>query len=82
LTWISFDAAFAGFPGAAIGETAMRTFTCYTYDEAATVPLLSFIFAADEMRARELARRELQDARRPVAVEIHEQGKLLWTEPA
>lgn len=60
----------------------MRTFTCYTYDEAAAVPVLSFIFAADEQRARELARRELSDALRPMAVEIHERGQVIWREAA
>jgi hypothetical protein len=46
------------------------------------VPTLSFIFAANEQRARELARRELMDVKQAVSVEIHENGKLLWVEAA
>ena len=60
----------------------MRTFTCFTHDATSRVPTLSFILAKDERRARELAHRELMDALHPVAVELHEAGRLLWTETA
>jgi hypothetical protein len=63
----------------------MRTFSCFVTDEGSSTPALSFIFADTEQRARELARRELMDVRRPVSVELCEGGKLLWTlvaEPA
>lgn len=60
----------------------MRTFSCFTTDRLHDVPSLSFIFAANEERARELARRELMDVNQAVSVEIHENGKLLWVEAA
>jgi hypothetical protein len=37
----------------------MQTFTCLFEDERYNVPTLSFFVTADEERARELARREL-----------------------
>lgn len=58
----------------------MRTFSCFTTDEGSTTPTLSLILADTEQRARELARRELMDARRPVSVEICEGEKVLWAE--
>jgi hypothetical protein len=61
-------------------EASVRTFSCFVTDERSSTPTLSFILAATEQRARELARRELLDALRPVSVEIREGGKLLWTE--
>lgn len=60
----------------------MRTFSCFTFEAEDSVPTLSFIFAANLIRARELARRELMDARRPVSVELCENGRLLWAEAA
>jgi hypothetical protein len=56
----------------------MRTFTCLTTDGASTVPTLAFVFAADEERARALARRELMEAEHPVSVEVYENGRLLY----
>ena len=58
----------------------MRTFSCFTNEEGGATPTLSFILAESEQRARELARRELMDARRPVSIEICEGGKVLWVE--
>jgi hypothetical protein len=58
----------------------MRTFSCFITDEGSSTPTLSFILADTEQRARELARRELMDVRRPVSVELCEGGNLLWTE--
>jgi len=58
----------------------MRTFSCLMNEEGGAAPRLSFIFAETEQRARELAQRELMDARRPVSIEICEGGKLLWAE--
>ena len=66
--------------GSAAGEPNMRTFSCFIFDEGSAVPTLSFIFAADEQRARTFARRELMDALRPVSVELCEGGKLVWAE--
>lgn len=60
----------------------MRTFSCFTTDRLHDVPSLSFIFADNEERARELARRELMDTTEAVSIELHENGKLLWTEAA
>jgi hypothetical protein len=60
----------------------MRTFTCLTTDGASAVPTLAFVFAANEGRARALARRELMEAERPVSVEVYENGRLLFVERA
>lgn len=60
----------------------MRTFSCFTKELGASTPTLAFIFATDEAQARELARRELRDALRPVSIEVCEDGELLWTEAA
>lgn len=57
----------------------MRTFACVTKESEQATPTTSFILAADEHRARELAWRELVDARRRVSLEVRENGKLLWT---
>jgi hypothetical protein len=62
------------------GREAMRIFSCFTHHRASTVPTLSFIFAADEARAKVLARRELREERDAVTLEVCENGKLLWTE--
>ncbi len=58
----------------------MRTFSCFITDEGSQTPVLSFIIAETEQRARELARRELLDARRPVAVELCEGLTVLWSQ--
>jgi hypothetical protein len=55
----------------------MRTFSCFVSDLRDGVPTLSFILAASENRARELARRELLDIRDSVAVEIVENGRTI-----
>lgn len=55
----------------------MRTFACFVSDLRGGVPTLSFIFAASNNRARELARRELLDTPDSVAVEIVENGRTL-----
>jgi hypothetical protein len=60
----------------------MRTFSCFIFDRRRSIPTLSFVLASDEMRARELARRELMDEAVPLWVEIHEDGRLLGYEYA
>lgn len=60
----------------------VRTFTCFTFDNRCSVPTLSFVFAADEMRARLLARRELLDTPDAVSLELYEGSNLLWMETA
>ena len=60
----------------------MRTFSCFVKEQDSSTPTLAFILAETVERAKELARRELLDARRPVSVEICEGAKLLWTEAA
>jgi len=60
----------------------MRTFSCFTHARASTVPTLSFIFAADEARARVLAQRELMEVREARLLELCENGRLLWTQAA
>jgi hypothetical protein len=56
----------------------MRTFACFTTERGSCTPTLSFILAETEQRARELARRELMDARQPLSIELCEGGKVLW----
>ena len=58
----------------------MRTFSCFISDSLSTVPTLALILAEDDKRARVLARRELMDARRPLSVEIRENGKFVAIE--
>lgn len=60
----------------------MRTFSCFTTDRLHDVPSLSFIFAADEDRARELARREMLQIDQAVCVEVRENGRLVFVEAA
>lgn len=58
----------------------MRTFTCFMTDRRYTVPTLSIILAGDEWRALEIARRELSASRDHVALEVHENGRCVFTE--
>ena len=58
----------------------MRTFSCFTTEEGSSTPTLAFILAESEERARELARRELMDGRRPVQIEVCEGTRSLWIE--
>ena len=58
----------------------MRTFSCFITGEVSTTPTLSLILADTEERARELARRELLEAHRPIAVELCVGGQRLWSE--
>jgi hypothetical protein len=58
----------------------MRTFSCFTTHPGSTVPMLSFIMADTEARARILIRRELLDEKEASSVDVCEGGKLLWTE--
>lgn len=53
----------------------MRTFSCFIRDSRHETPSLAFVFAADDERARELARRELLDTPDGVEVEIIENGR-------
>jgi hypothetical protein len=58
----------------------MRTFTCFMTDRRYTVPTLSIILARDAQRALEIARRELGASRDHVALEVHENGRCVFTE--
>jgi hypothetical protein len=58
----------------------MRTFSCSTKDGRSSTPTQSYILAADEQRARELARRELLGRTQPASMEIRENGRLLCVE--
>jgi len=58
----------------------MRTFSCFTVAPQGSEPRVSVIFAADEARARELARRELRRTAGAGSLEIRENGKRLWME--
>jgi len=61
-------------------DHSVRTFSCFITGEASPTPTLSLILADSEERARELARRELLDAHRPIAVELCEGGRRIWFE--
>ena len=61
-------------------QKALRIFSCFITDEGSSTPTLSLVLTENEDRARELAQRELADARHPVAVDVYEGDKLLWTE--
>lgn len=61
---------------------AMRVFSCFIRDRRSQVPTLSFVFAADEGRAKELARRQMAETPGAVCVEICEDGALVAVEPA
>lgn len=56
----------------------MRTFSCFIADSRSPAPVLSFILAEDEDRARLLARRELLNTKQALSVEVCESGKSLW----
>lgn len=58
----------------------VRTFSCFTRDDRYTAPTLQFFFAADEERARLLARRQLMESDHHLAVEVHENGEPLFRE--
>ena len=56
----------------------MRTFACYITDDRFSVPMLSFIIAADEMRARQLALRELLESPHHQRIEMLEDGQPVY----
>ena len=56
----------------------MRTFACYITDDRFSVPMLSFIIAADELRARELALRELMESPHHQRLEMLENGQPIY----
>lgn len=58
----------------------MRVYSCFVRRGGSPVPSLSFVFARDEQRALELARRELAETPDALAVEICEEGRLLAVE--
>ncbi|MDB5465434.1 MAG: hypothetical protein JWQ46_196 [Phenylobacterium sp.] len=58
----------------------MRTFTCLTIDDRYPIPQLSFLMVSDETRARVLARRTLFEDKHRHAVEVREDGKLVFEE--
>jgi hypothetical protein len=60
----------------------VRTFACIVADADSTASIQLWIFAADESRARELARRELANATSAERAEVYEDGKLLFVEYA
>lgn len=55
----------------------MRTFSCFTRDSRHLTPTLSFVFARDDARARELARRELLDTPGGLMVQLVENGRTI-----
>ncbi|THD77066.1 MAG: hypothetical protein E7812_14005 [Phenylobacterium sp.] len=56
----------------------MRTFACYITDDRFGVPVLSFIIAADALRARELALRELLESPHHQRIEMLENGQPIF----
>jgi len=56
----------------------MRTFTVFIEDSRYSVPTLKFLVAADEVRARELAMRELAASKNHLSVELQESGRSLF----
>jgi len=56
----------------------MRTFSVFIEDERYSVPTLMFVVAADELRARELAIRELDASKNHLSVEVQESGQFLF----
>ncbi|HEY8571365.1 hypothetical protein [Phenylobacterium sp.] len=48
----------------------MRTFSFFIHDRRYSVPTLQFVLVADEVRARELARRELLASPEHLAVDV------------
>lgn len=61
---------------------AVRTFACVVANADSTASIQLWIFAADESRARELARRELANVASAASAEVYEDGKLLFVEYA
>ena len=77
LSWIKFLRPVRSFPFARSRRPwALRTFQCLAYREASPLPVQSFILAADEARALQLARRELGE--RAVTLEIREGRRTVW----
>lgn len=58
----------------------MRTFTCLMADDRYSAPQLSFVMAADEGLAFEVARRRLQDNPHHRSVEMLEDDRLLFAQ--
>lgn len=59
----------------------MRTHSWFTLEPSGETPALSLVFAADEVRAAELARRELQ-LTDGAAIKVREGCALVWPEAA
>jgi hypothetical protein len=60
----------------------MRYFCCAIFDAVDSAPTRSFILAADERRARVLARSELARTHRATRAEVSENGRLIAVEHA
>ncbi|HEY2049071.1 MAG TPA: hypothetical protein VGH03_06995 [Caulobacteraceae bacterium] len=60
----------------------MRTFTCVVTEALSLTSATTWIFAADDGRARELAVRELANITSPAMAEVYENGKFLFVEYA
>ena len=58
----------------------MRAYSCFIKDRRYATPVLSFIFARDAGRARELACRELMESPHAVSFELCEDGHLILME--
>jgi len=56
----------------------MRTFSVFIEDRRYSVPTLMFVVASDEVRARELAVRELDASNNHLSVEVQESGRSLF----
>jgi hypothetical protein len=57
----------------------MRSFECLMTDDRYGVPQLTWLVVSDEARARELARRDLLQDRHHQAVELRENGRLVFS---
>jgi hypothetical protein len=55
----------------------MRVFSCFVRHRRSSTPILSFVLARDEQRARALARRQLADTPDALAIEIFENDQLI-----
>ena len=70
------------YPSLGRGGSALRTFTCVTFEMGSAAPAKTSIVARDEARARRLVLAELHSNARAVSVDVYEAGNFLWTAQA